>query len=591
MRRLLLVVLLCCIFAPLMIHAQADGVSVTCDFGASFENGIEVIMYQMNPGATYRVTAIGIGGFDPVLAVINADGEGTCSDDEAGAATYTADLPTTGRIAASNFNSQVTFDQNGTDPISLIVGGLNSASGEFVLVLEGMELSAADSPVHPYSIRLTSDMVESGVPLSVYMLSADGSLDSLLFRADGELGVITDADGNNLACDDAGNPELCFGDSAALTSSSITTADGQVRGAATDAMLSLSLGALQLSDDPDMNFFNYALTSYNQETEGAYVVAFHMGTERSSGGTSNPGGNNPTPAPTRSAPNEPTPTRSAPNQPTPAPTQQQPPNNNGGSASGLSVTCDNGTSFDNGVEVIVNQMRSGFTYTATAIGVNGFDPVLAVISSTGAGACSDDTAGASRYAANLPSINGSAPASGLSAQVTFDQNSAETFADVSLVVGGSGNTSGEFILVLEGMAVTPGDGAGDAFSVLLTPGLVNSGVPLTVYMLTRGDGSVDPLMYLADTELNVITDNDGNEIYCDDAGNPELCYGESVDLSNSTVTINTGSLPGWQYDAMLYLPIAGLELSADPSYFHFVMTSYQQQTQGQYLLVFHGGIN
>ncbi|PJF26120.1 MAG: hypothetical protein CUN53_09315, partial [Phototrophicales bacterium] len=45
---------------------------------------------------------------------------------------------------------------------------------------------------------------------------------------------------------------------------------------------------------------------------------------------------------------------------------------------GLSVTCDNGASFENGVEVIVNQMRTGFTYRATAVGIGGFDPVLAV---------------------------------------------------------------------------------------------------------------------------------------------------------------------------------------------------------------------
>ena len=63
---------------------------------------------------------------------------------------------------------------------------------------------------------------------------------------------------------------------------------------------------------------------------------------------------------------------------------------------GVSVTCDDGTSFDNGVEIIVNQMRSGFTYTATAVGLNGFDPVLAVLDSSGGGLCSDDNASASR---------------------------------------------------------------------------------------------------------------------------------------------------------------------------------------------------
>jgi hypothetical protein len=29
--------------------------------------------------------------------------------------------------------------------------------------------------------------------------------------------------------------------------------------------------------------------------------------------------------------------------------------------SGMSVTCDSGVTFDNGVEIVVNQMRAGFT--------------------------------------------------------------------------------------------------------------------------------------------------------------------------------------------------------------------------------------
>jgi len=260
--------------------------------------------------------------------------------------------------------------------------------------------------------------------------------------------------------------------------------------------------------------------------------------------------------------------------------------------SGMSVTCDDGTSFNNGVEVIVTQMRSGFTYTATAVGLNGFDPVLAVLDSSGNGLCSDDNASAARYAANLPTT-GIVPASNLSSQVTFDQNSSSTFADVSLVVGGFGNQSGEFLLILEGMASTAADGAGDAFSVNLTPGMIASGVPLTVYMITRGQSSVDPFIFQSDSNLNPLKDSKGNYTSaCDDAGNSNLCIGDSVDLSNSSVTIASGTLPGWQYDAMLSVPLSSVRLNNDPSlnYYTFVMTSSPQQpSEGQYLLVFHIG--
>lgn len=259
--------------------------------------------------------------------------------------------------------------------------------------------------------------------------------------------------------------------------------------------------------------------------------------------------------------------------------------------SGLSVTCSDGSRFDNGVEVVISQMRSGFNYTATAVGINGFDPVLAVLDArTHQGLCSDDTASAKRYAANLPTT-GRVPASDYSSQVTFSQTSGNTFADISLVVGGYGNQTGEFVLILEGMAVTSGDGAGDVFQVNITPGMVASGVPLTAYMITRGQSAVDPLMYLADDNLNVLKDSNNYEFFCDDANDSTACY-TPMDMSNSSITIASGNLTTWDKDAELSLDISGMTLSSDATQNHlnYVMTSYKQQTEGQYLLAFHIGL-
>jgi hypothetical protein len=542
---------------------------VTCDSGVGFDNGVEIIVAQMRSGFTYTATAIGLNGFDPVLAVLDESGEGLCNDDESNAATYTANLPTTGSVPASSLSAQVAFDQNSSSDfadVSLVVGGFGNATGEFLLIVEGMGVTSGDGAGDPFSVRLTSEMVASDVPLTVYMISRTTDLDPLIYRGDENLEIISDDSGVDFYCDDAGNAELCYGESADLSNSFVSTLEGDLPGYERDAMLSLPLNGVQLNEDPDFNFYNFIMTSYQQETQGEYVLAFHVSTAAGSGG-GDKGGTTvvPTAVPQNQTTNLP---------------------------AGISVTCDNGASFDNGVEIIVNQMRSGFTYTATAVGLNGFDPVLAVLDESGEGLCSDDESTAVRYSANLPTT-GSVSSSGLSAQVRFDQNSSSDFADVSLVVGGFGNTSGEFLLILEGMGVTSGDGAGDPFSVRLTPGMVASGVPLTVYMITRGDGSVDPLMYRADEDLNVLADDNGNDILCDDAGDASRCYGESWDLSPYSVTINTGTLPGWQYDAMLSLPLLGLQLNEDPNFnfYNFVMTSFQQQTQGQYLLVFHVGMS
>jgi hypothetical protein len=311
------------------------------------------------------------------------------------------------------------------------------------------------------------------------------------------------------------------------------------------------------------------MTSYDHATEGQYLLAFHFGTTDDAGSSGLTGGDQQSSQNTQN---------------------QQQQTNSGGVSMGYSVSCDDGTSFDNGVEVIVSQMRAGFTYTATAVGLNGFDPVLAVLdTSTGQGLCSDDDATAARYDASLPTA--SASASSLSSQVSFNQTSGSTFADISLVVGGYGNTGGEFLLFLEGMGATAEDNAGDQFYVNITPGVVASGTPITVYMITQGGSNLDPYLYEADSNGNPIRDSQGAEIACDDAGSDDLCWGYSVDLSDYSVTLGNNTLRGWQYDAMLQLG-ANIQLSSDrtENYFRYIASSSPQNTtEGQYLLVFHIG--
>lgn len=74
----------------------------------------------------------------------------------------------------------------------------------------------------------------------------------------------------------------------------------------------------------------------------------------------------------------------------------------GSSADGINVSCPDGTEIQNGVQVIVN-MRPSFTYTATAIGVNGYDPVIGVGDDSGINLCNDDEPSAGKYTVSLPS--------------------------------------------------------------------------------------------------------------------------------------------------------------------------------------------
>jgi hypothetical protein len=246
--------------------------------------------------------------------------------------------------------------------------------------------------------------------------------------------------------------------------------------------------------------------------------------------------------------------------------------------------CYPDTDFTQAVELRVIQMRSGYTYTATVLGVNGFNPALAVLDPYGNGVCVDDDNYASTYSAYLPTT-GQVDPSVTNAQITFTYNGAEPFADISLWVASSDNMPGEFVLVLEGMAVTDGDGMGDPLSLSITPSMVNSGIYPTGYMMSL-DGSINSFVGLIDGDYNWILDENAVYVTCDDAG--YSCWGNSAELTEAWVSMTDDYwVGGWQTDAMLNLPIA-------PGYeggvYNFVMRSWGMETYGEYLAAFHLGI-
>ncbi|MBZ0293949.1 MAG: hypothetical protein K8L99_15395 [Anaerolineae bacterium] len=568
-------IILLIILAALMtvtVSAQ-DGISVTCDSGASFDNGVEVTVIQMRAGFTYTATAIGIGDFDPILAVLDANGQGLCADNTSDAGSYTVNLPTTGVVPSSRASAQINFSQtSGSNlaDVSLVVGSVGNTSGEFVLLLEGMAATTADGSGDPFSVQLTPEMANSGVPVTVYMISVTDALDPLVRLVDADGNPVNDDNGDQIYCDDAGDASLCWGQSSSMSSSYATYKGSQrLGGFGADAMLSLPLTGVQFDSGP--RYFNYQMTSYQRSTFGDYVVAIHAGVGSSGSSNTKP------PLNTQQATAVPT-----------LPPKDTP---NTTASSGISVTCDSGASFDNGVEISVISMRAGFTYTATAIGIGDFDPILAVLDANGQGLCADNTSDAGSYTVSLPTT-GVVPSSRNSAQINFNQTSGNNMADVSLVVGSAGNTSGEFVLLLEGMAATSADGTGDPFGVRLTEGMVASGVPLTVYMISVTD-DLDPLIARINSDLSYVTDSNGDQVYCDDAGNASLCWGQSSSMTGSYVT-RRGSqrLGGFGADAMLSIPLDGVQLDPDPDlrFLNYVMSSFEQSTFGDYVLAFHIGI-
>jgi hypothetical protein len=255
---------------------------------------------------------------------------------------------------------------------------------------------------------------------------------------------------------------------------------------------------------------------------------------------------------------------------------------------GYSLDCGN-VEFSDGVQFQVVQMRSGFTYTATAIGINGFDPVLAVFDPvTMDGNCENNTRDAAGFEIDLPTT-GRVIADRSAAQVQFSQRTGQGLADVSLVVGGADNVAGEFVLLLEGMAVTDFDGFGDPFRVYIYPGMVGYGAPLSIYMFGVAN-TLDPFLYIHDGDGNVLEDDADNPLQCDDSGDPDTCWGTTDYLGRSFVTRTRGRLlRGDELDSMISFTLGDLaDTTVDnPYYYDFAMTS--SRGGGDYVLAFHVG--
>jgi hypothetical protein len=248
---------------------------------------------------------------------------------------------------------------------------------------------------------------------------------------------------------------------------------------------------------------------------------------------------------------------------------------------GTQFTCDDGTEIVNGLDLTIIQQRPGSTYIVTVVGIDGFDPVLAVRDAVDNHLCNDDDSRGATYSANLPTT-GQVNAANTSSQVIFSNN-ASGLADITINVGGFGGTGGEFIVIVEGMVSTDADGAGDPFSLYLSPALLESGVIPTAYNISVTT-AFDPMITLIDEDYNIMEDDAGDLVFCDDAGNSDLCWGESENLERSYVSRSQErEVPGGSLDAMLALPLGG----AWGGYYNFTMTG--NESFGDYVAVFHLG--
>lgn len=153
-------------------------INITCDTGEEIRGGVQFSFININPGFSYTVTAIGIDGFDPVIAVETQPGIGSCNDDAPDASRSVVSIPGEGRAIGDSLTAQVRFTSPRSGfPLNITVGSFNDEGGRFAMVIEGLVISPF-SELDGFSIRVPSSVADEN--LGVYMISRTNSLDPLL---------------------------------------------------------------------------------------------------------------------------------------------------------------------------------------------------------------------------------------------------------------------------------------------------------------------------------------------------------------------------------------------------------------------------
>lgn len=156
------------------------------------------------------------------------------------------------------------------------------------------------------------------------------------------------------------------------------------------------------------------------------------------------------------------------------------------------VQCEDGRQLVGGVKITFLDVSPGFSYQVTAMGVQDFDPAIAVVTEPGIGECNN----------NNPEVVGSqvaVPGIGFAeAQATAAQFLARAPRDPSenleILIGGYAGSSGRFAAVIENFGVNPAEEL-DRF--LMQVPTSSAREPLGVFMIGQTD-NINPYMQVVD---------------------------------------------------------------------------------------------
>ena len=192
---------------------------LTCDDQLAWTDGISVTFPAAAITTGITVTALGASGNDPVLALVDDNGNGTCTDDSAAALPYAINLP--GYSLAAQINSSQVILNDAA--LRLFVGNKGDTGGEIFLMVEGLTIVEAQT----LAISTTHSMIAANSSLTVWATSLDGSLDSVLTWVTEDNLPKLDFEQKPYICDNAGVFDTCYGQSERLRDYNLTLADSR----------------------------------------------------------------------------------------------------------------------------------------------------------------------------------------------------------------------------------------------------------------------------------------------------------------------------------------------------------------------------
>jgi hypothetical protein len=216
-------------------------------------------------GGTLTAAAIGIGDFDPAVTILDASGTPVaCNEDSPEALDYGAGLPQVN--APANPRSAVASLPVPDAPTTyeVVVSSQNDRSGEFVLLIDGVEIFGA-SNVDRYFIFSNEGQVAEEVPLGVYAVNLDrpqqALAPTLVFRYGTEF---------TRRCLKSSAASLCQGEHEDLTGYSVTTGGERASLTGDDTMVYVEVGGFPAT-------FEVEVASYQGRTFGPYSLLIYSG--------------------------------------------------------------------------------------------------------------------------------------------------------------------------------------------------------------------------------------------------------------------------------------------------------------------------